>query len=216
MDVQVEDISEQLAALALQGPTSGKLLKAVAEADIANLKYFRMTRGKIGNVFVDISRTGYTGDLGYEIWVPWNDAVKVWDAVMEKGKQFDIHAAGMLALDVARVEAGLLLIEVDYTSAKKALIESQKYSPYELGFGKDGSPGERKFHRQSRTGASSRSRACRGSSWDWKLIGPKWRRATRNSGSRRQRPARLRAWPFPCIWATSKSAKLPPQRGRRC
>jgi aminomethyltransferase len=136
MDVQVEDISEQLAALALQGPTSGKLLKAVAEADIANLKYFRMTRGKIGNVFVDISRTGYTGDLGYEIWVPWTDAVKVWDAVMEKGKQFDIHAAGMLALDVARVEAGLLLIEVDYTSAKKALIESQKYSPYELGFGK--------------------------------------------------------------------------------
>ncbi len=137
MDVQVEDISEQLAALALQGPTSGKLLKAVAEtADIANLKYFRMTRGKIGNVYVDISRTGYTGDLGYEIWVPWNDAVKVWDAVMEKGKQFDIHAAGMLALDVARVEAGLLLIEVDYTSAKKALIESQKYSPYELGFGK--------------------------------------------------------------------------------
>jgi len=136
MDVQVEDISEQLAALALQGPTSGKLLKAVAEADIANLKYFRMTRGKIVNVFVDISRTGYTGDLGYEIWVPWTDAVKVWDAVMEKGKQFDIHAAGMLALDVARVEAGLLLIEVDYTSAKKALIESQKYSPYELGFGK--------------------------------------------------------------------------------
>ena len=137
MDVQVEDISEQLAALALQGPTSGKLLKAVAEAaDIGNLKYFRMTRGKIGNVYVDISRTGYTGDLGYEIWVPWNDAVKVWDAVMEKGKQFDIHAAGMLALDVARVEAGLLLIEVDYTSAKKALIESQKYSPYELGFGK--------------------------------------------------------------------------------
>src|ERR1700722_2983525 len=136
MDVQVEDISEQVAALALQGPTSGKLLKAVAEADIANLKYFRMTRGKIGNVFVDISRTGYTGDLGYEIWVPWSDAVKVWDAVMEKGKQFDIHAAGMLALDVARVEAGLLLIEVDYTSAKKALIPSQKYSPYELGFGK--------------------------------------------------------------------------------
>jgi aminomethyltransferase len=136
MDVQVEDISEELAALALQGPTSGKLLKAVAEADIANLKYFRMTRGKIGNVFVDISRTGYTGDLGYEIWVPWKDAVKVWDSIMEKGKQFDIHAAGMLALDVARVEAGLLLIEVDYTSAKKALIASQKYSPYELGFGK--------------------------------------------------------------------------------
>ena len=136
MDVQVEDISEKTAALALQGPTSGKLMKAVAEADIANLKYFRMTRGKIAGVPVDISRTGYTGDLGYEIWVPWNDAVKVWDALMDKGKQFDIHAAGMLALDVARVEAGLLLIEVDYSSSKKALIASQKYSPCELGFEK--------------------------------------------------------------------------------
>jgi aminomethyltransferase len=136
MDVQVEDISEKVAALALQGPTSGKLLKSVAEADIANLKYFRVTHGKIAGIPVDISRTGYTGDLGYEIWVPWNDAVKVWDAVMETGKRFDIHAAGMLALDVARVEAGLLLIEVDYTSSKKALIASQKYSPYELGFAK--------------------------------------------------------------------------------
>jgi aminomethyltransferase len=136
MDVDIEDISEKVAALALQGPTSGKLLKTAAEADIANLKYFRVTHGKINGVPVDISRTGYTGDLGYEIWVPWKEAVKVWDALMDKGKQFDIHAAGMLALDVARVEAGLLLIEVDYTSSKKALIPSQKYSPYELGFGK--------------------------------------------------------------------------------
>ena len=141
MDVQVEDISEKVAALALQGPTSAKLLKQVAEADIANLKYFRVTRGKIAGVPVDISRTGYTGDLGYEIWVPLGngkttEAVKVWDALADKGKQFDLHAAGMLALDVARVEAGLLLIEVDYTSSKKALIPSQKFSPYELGFGK--------------------------------------------------------------------------------
>ena len=136
MDVSVEDISEKIAALALQGPTSGKLLKAAAEAEIANLKYFRMTQGKIAGVPVDISRTGYTGDLGYEIWVSWDDAVKVWDALMDVGKRFDIQAAGMLALDVARVEAGLLLIEVDYNSSKKALIASQKYSPYELGFGK--------------------------------------------------------------------------------
>jgi aminomethyltransferase len=136
MDVQIEDISEKIAALAVQGPTSAKLLQAAAQADIANLKYFRMTTGTIDGVAVDISRTGYTGDLGYEIWVGWDDAVKVWDALAEKGKAFDLHAAGMLALDVARVEAGLLLIEVDYSSAKKALIPSQKYSPYELGFGK--------------------------------------------------------------------------------
>jgi aminomethyltransferase len=136
MDVRIEDISENVAALALQGPTSGKLLKSAAEADIANLKYFRVTSGNIAGVPVDISRTGYTGDLGYEIWVNWNQAVKVWDALMEAGRQFDIHAAGMLALDVARVEAGLLLIEVDYISSKKALIPAQKYSPYELGFGR--------------------------------------------------------------------------------
>jgi aminomethyltransferase len=136
MSVQVEDISEKVAALALQGPTSGQLLQSVVEAEIANLKYFRMTGGKIAGVPVDISRTGYTGDLGYEIWVAWSDALRVWDALMEKGKQFDIHAAGMLALDVARIEAGLLLIEVDYISSKKALIPSQKYSPYELGLGK--------------------------------------------------------------------------------
>jgi aminomethyltransferase len=139
MDVQITDISESVAALALQGPTSGKLLKSVAEADVASLKYFRMTSGKIAGLPVDISRTGYTGDLGYEIWVPMKDgseAVKVWDALMEAGRSFDIHPAGMLALDVARIEAGLLLIEVDYNSSKKALILEQKYSPYELGFGK--------------------------------------------------------------------------------
>jgi len=136
MDVQVEDISERIAALALQGPTSAKLLKAAAEADIDNLKYFRMTMGRIGGVPVHISRTGYTGDLGYEIWVPWDAAVRVWDALVEKGRAFDLHPAGMLALDVARIEAGLLLIEVDYTSSKKALIASQKYSPYELVFGR--------------------------------------------------------------------------------
>ena len=124
MDVQIQDISESTAALALQGPTSGKLLKSVADADITNLKYFRVTHGKIAGVPVDVSRTGYTGDLGYEIWMPWKDAVKVWDAIVEKGKAFDLHAAGMLALDVARIEAGLLSIEVDYISSKKALIES--------------------------------------------------------------------------------------------
>jgi aminomethyltransferase len=136
MDVRIEDVSEKIAALALQGPTSGRLLASVAEADIHNLKYFRMTSGKIAGVAVDISRTGYTGDLGYEIWMAWDDAIKVWDAFMSAGKGFDIHAAGMLALDVARIEAGLLLTEVDYTSSKKALIASQKYSPYELGFGR--------------------------------------------------------------------------------
>jgi len=136
LDVNIEDITDQVAALALQGPTSGRLLQRAATADITNLKYFRFTRGNIGGVDVDISRTGYTGDLGYEVWIPWAEAGTVWDALMEAGQQFDIHPAGMLALDVARIEAGLILIEADYFSSKKALIESQKYSPYEIGLGR--------------------------------------------------------------------------------
>ena len=136
MEVEIEDISEKVASLALQGPTSGRLLRAVAEADIEKLKYFRVTRGKIAGVPVEISRTGYTGDLGYEIWIQWADAGKVWDALMTGGRAFDVRPAGMLALDVARVEAGLLLIDVDFSSSKKALIESQKYSPFEMGLGR--------------------------------------------------------------------------------
>ena len=137
MQVELEDISERTSALALQGPTSGRLLKSlVQDTDIENLKYFRVTTGKIAGVDVEISRTGYTGDLGYEIWIASEKALKVWDALMDHGVPFDIHAAGMLALDVARVEAGLLLIDVDFNSSKKALVEDQKYTPYEMGLGR--------------------------------------------------------------------------------
>jgi aminomethyltransferase len=137
MDVRIEDISEQLAALALQGPTSARLLASVVEeADMLQLKYFHVTHATIAGIPVDISRTGYTGDLGYEVWIPWNDGPAVWDALTTHGRAFDLHPAGMLALDVARIEAGLLLIEVDYTSSKKAMIEAQKYSPFELGLGR--------------------------------------------------------------------------------
>jgi len=136
LDVQIEDISEKIAALALQGPTSAKLLRAVTDADIAKLKYFRVAHGKIAGIPVDISRTGYTGDLGYEVWVDWTSAVKVFDELMMKGRAFDIHPAGMVALDIARIEAGLILIEVDYTSSKKSLIDDQKFTPAEIGLGK--------------------------------------------------------------------------------
>src|SRR5437660_10674936 len=137
LDVQIEDISESVAALALQGPTSGRFLKTIVEdADIENLKYFRVTKGRIGGVPVEISRTGYTGDLGYAIWVATEQALKVWDVLIDRGRAFDIKPAGMLALDVARIEAGLLLIDIDFNSSKKALIEDQKYSPFEMGLGR--------------------------------------------------------------------------------
>jgi glycine cleavage system T protein (aminomethyltransferase) len=136
MDIAIEDISESVAALALQGPTSARLLARVSDADIESLRYFRVTTARIGGVEVDISRTGYTGDLGYEIWIPAESAGLVWDALIAEGRAFDIHPAGMLALDVARIEAGLLLIDVDFSSSKRAVIESQKYSPFEMGLGR--------------------------------------------------------------------------------
>jgi glycine cleavage system T protein (aminomethyltransferase) len=136
LDVSVEDISEQVAALAVQGPTSARLLRQAADADFETLKYFRVTAGHIAGVPVEISRTGYTGDLGYEIWMPWDRAIDVWDRIVDVGGAFDARPAGMLALDVARIEAGLLLIDVDFHGSKKSQIDDQRYTPYELGLGR--------------------------------------------------------------------------------
>jgi aminomethyltransferase len=136
LTVTVEDISEQVAALALQGPTSGALLRAAADADIDGLKYFRMTRGVIDGAAVQISRTGYTADLGYEIWIARDQAILVWDALMARGTAFDIRPTGMLALDVARIEAGLLLVDVDFNGSRKCLIDHQRYTPFEMGLGR--------------------------------------------------------------------------------
>lgn len=136
LDVQVEDVSDEVAALAVQGPLSRALLAALTDADVEHLRFFRVTSGRIADVPVEISRTGYTGDLGFEIWMPWGAAERVWDAMVERGAEFDLHPAGMLALDVARIEAGFLLMDVDYTSSKKAQIPSQKYSPFEIGLGR--------------------------------------------------------------------------------
>ncbi len=132
LDVAIEDVSESVAALALQGPTAAAVLRAVAEAAIDNLKYFRVITGKIGGVPVEISRTGYTGDLGYEIWMARDAAVTVWDALVTGGGAFGLRPTGLLALDVSRIEAGLLLIDVDFFSARKAMTASQIYSPFEM------------------------------------------------------------------------------------
>ena len=136
LDVLVEDVSDQLAALALQGPTSRAILAACVEGDVAGLKYFRVMKATLRGIPVEISRTGYTGDLGYEIWVAAEQALSLWDALVDAGRPYDITPTGMLALDVARIEAGLILLDVDYTSVKRALIPSQKYSPYEIGLGR--------------------------------------------------------------------------------
>ena len=130
--VQIDDLSERTAALALQGPQSAALLRVAAEADIDGLRYFGVTTGTIAGCAVEISRTGYTGDLGYEIWMSRDDALTIWDAMTRVGRLYGMMPAGLLALDVARVEAGLLLTDVDFFSVRKAMTASQVYSPYEM------------------------------------------------------------------------------------
>ena len=135
LKVVVEDVSERMGALALQGPLSRAILQQVSPADLAALKYFRVIQTTIRDIPVTISRTGYTGDLGYEIWVDAAKGVALWDALMEAGNGYGITPAGIWALDVARIEAGLLMLDVDYHSSHHALIEDQKSSPFELSLG---------------------------------------------------------------------------------
>jgi glycine cleavage system T protein (aminomethyltransferase) len=132
LDVRIEDVSDSTGALALQGPNSRAILQRAAEIDLGGLKYFRLTQATIRGVPVTITRTGYTGDLGFEIWVDAQQALPLWDAIIEAGRPYGITPTGLLALDMARIEAGLILIDVDYISTRKALIERQKSSPFEI------------------------------------------------------------------------------------
>jgi aminomethyltransferase len=136
LEVAIEDVSEQVAALALQGPFSRAVLEAATGEDFADLRYFRRRPTKLAGADVDVSRTGYTGDLGYELWIPADAAPAVWDALFAAGEAYAIRPAGMYALDVTRLEAGLIMLEVDYTSARHAMNPEQNYSPFEIGLGK--------------------------------------------------------------------------------
>ena len=135
LDVEIEDISERVAALALQGPLSRDVLEVATREPFADLRYFRRRRTRVRDIPVDVTRTGYTGDLGYELWVAAEDAVALWDALLEAGRAYGLRPTGLLALDVARMEAGLILIEVDYTSSRFALTAEQTYSPFEINLG---------------------------------------------------------------------------------
>jgi len=173
LQVDVEDVSDRLAAVALQGPTSRAILASCAGAGVERLKYFRVLSTRIAGIPVDVSRTGYTGDLGYEVWVERGQAEALWDALMEAGRPYDITPTGMLALDVARIEAGLILLDVDYVSCRKALIASQKYSPYEIGLGRlvnlDKAPyvGQEALRREAKAGPA---RQLVGLDVDWQDV----------------------------------------------
>ncbi|MBF8293052.1 MAG: gcvT 1 [Steroidobacteraceae bacterium] len=132
LEVGIEDVSESLAALALQGPLSRAVLNEAADQPVDALRYFRVMDNRIAGVEIQVSRTGYTGDLGYELWIPADRALEVWDALMAVGRDYGLTPAGIWALDVARIEAGLVMLDVDYHSSHRAMIEPQKSSPFEL------------------------------------------------------------------------------------
>ena len=165
MDLTISDESTTTAALALQGPNSRDVLNAVANDTLDDLKFFWMMDTKFGDIPVSISRTGYTGDLGYEIWMDKKNALLVWDLLIEKGKPYGITPTGLQALDISRIEAGLILLDVDYISSRHALIESRKSSPFELGLGwsvkmkKDNFIGKRALEKELKNGPK------------WKFVG---------------------------------------------
>lgn len=166
MEVKVTEVTDQMAALSLQGPKSRAVLNRICRDKVDTLKYFRVAENAIGNTPVSISRTGYTGDLGYEIWIPAEHALPVWDALMEAGDDYGITPCGILAMDMARVEAGLFMVDVDYNASTHTWIEGQKSSPLEMGLDwavnldkKGYFNGRRALEREKREGSS------------WKLVG---------------------------------------------
>ena len=135
LDVKIEDLTDSHCGLALQGPTSRDILKNMCDADLDSLKFFWTTSAKADGFEFKISRTGYTGDLGYELWIENGDALKLFDAVWSAGQNYNIRMSGIAALDIARIEAGLIMNGVDYHSSLHALIPEQMSTPYELGLG---------------------------------------------------------------------------------
>ena len=136
LDVAVEDVTDELAALALQGPRSRELLERVTGRDWSDVRYYRRRATSIGGFDVDVTRTGYTGDLGYELWVEAGRATTLWDILFEAGADYGIRPVGNRAMDVARVEAGLILIDADYVGVRGAQSAEQEYSPFEIGLGR--------------------------------------------------------------------------------
>jgi aminomethyltransferase len=134
-EVTIEDGCNQIATISLQGPNSRFVLNTVSERNLNDLRFFWVTQSKIDGADVQISRTGFTGDLGFEVWVRNEDALRVYDAVMEAGKPYGILPAGLDAMDMARLEAGFVIKNVDYYNANRCLIEERKSTPYELGLG---------------------------------------------------------------------------------
>ena len=134
-DVEVEDVSDTIAALAFQGPLSCKILNLLNVKNIENLKPFYFDNFDLNGCKVTISRTGFSGDLGYEIWCKNEDAINVWDSLFKFNRDYKVLPAGMNALDMVRVEAGFIQPNADFMSAEQALRPNRMRNPFELGMG---------------------------------------------------------------------------------
>lgn len=134
-DVAIEDSTARLAALSLQGPSSRRILAAACDAPLDQLGFFGLTPARFDGFDGIVTRTGYTGDLGYEVWVTNDDACALWDRLMDAGGPHGIVPAGLDALDMSRVEAGFVMNGVDYYSANHCAIDLRKSTPYETGLG---------------------------------------------------------------------------------
>lgn len=133
-DIEISDASTTLAGLALQGPRSGRILASLCP-DVRTLPYFGVTTGDLAGAAVTISRTGFTGDLGYEVWVGADEALTVWDAVAEAAIGHGVVPVGQQAVLMTRIEAGLILIDVDYRPSRFAWTDTDRVTPFELGLG---------------------------------------------------------------------------------
>src|ERR1051325_5728184 len=171
LDVSIRDITTEIGALALQGKRSRDVLERATGEDWSGLKYFRRRVTTIGGMPVDVTRTGYTGDLGYELWVDAGRAVDLWDALFEAGRGFQLRPVGNAAMDVLRVEAGLILVDAEFTGVRNAFSEEQEFSPFELGLGRLVNLDKRAFVGKqalaAEQAAGGRRRRLVGMEFDW-------------------------------------------------
>jgi aminomethyltransferase len=132
-EVVVEEVTEQIAALAVQGPTSCSVLRSAGFNGVEKLKPFDIGSFTLGDADVMVSRTGFTGDLGYELWLAPQSAEELWDALILAGRTRGIRAIGSQALNIARIEAGFISPNVDFVSAEHTIRTGRDRSPLELG-----------------------------------------------------------------------------------
>jgi aminomethyltransferase len=165
LEVEIEDVTNSIVALALQGPLSRAVLQQCSDADLDDLKFFRTTKARLDGIDVWISRTGYTGDLGYEVWAARENALAMWDAIIDAGQAYGLRPCALDALDMTRIEAGFILAGVDYFPAAAEVLERRKSTPDEIGLGWTVNLDRDPFVGQ----AAIRAERNRGSKW--KMVG---------------------------------------------